>query len=282
MVASFIIVFRETLEASLIIGIVLSYLERINARSKFRQVWYGTVLGIGISIGAAFVLTSAMDGFTGVSEKIFEGVTFLIGAALLTTFILWIMKEERYSASLHEKIDVSLTNRRILGIFFLVFISILREGIETVIFFQSLINIQESAAPAWIGSLLGAALAVIAGVLIYFSEKKISLKRFFQVTNIILIFFAAGMIAYGIHELQEAGIIPIVIEHMYNINPPVLTEGVYPILHEKGAVGSILKGLLGYNGNPSLFEVISYIIYIALIGLFWLVKSTNKVKKRYS
>ena len=269
MIPSFIIVFRETLEAALIVGIIFSYLAKINARGKFKQVWFGVGAGIFASIIAAILFNIIAGGFAGISEKIFEGVTFIMGAVLLTTFILWIMKEEQHIKKLEEKVDFSITNKRMLGLFFIVFISILREGIETVIFLQSLTKLQDNIFITWIGAISGAIIAVGAGILIYFGEKKIPLKRFFQVTNIILILFAAGMAAYGIHELQEAKIIPTIIEHVYDINPHVVKEGVYPVLHEKGAIGSIFKGLLGYNGNPSLIEVIAYIAYLLSIFSIW-------------
>jgi high-affinity iron transporter len=98
---------------------------------------------------------------------------------------------------------------------------------------------------------------------------KINLKRFFNMTGILLILFAAGLVAYGVHELQEAGIIPTFVEHLWDINPPVNPDGTYPLLHENGYGGSVLKGLFGYNGNPSLLEVLSYVTYLGLALILW-------------
>lgn len=104
---------------------------------------------------------------------------------------------------------------------------------------------------------------------------KINLKKFFNLTSFLLILFAAGLVAYGIHELQEAKIIPTVRESLWDINPPINPDGTYPLLHEKGYVGSILKGLFGYNGNPSLIEVAGYFIYLTLVFGLW-----RKIEKR--
>jgi len=98
---------------------------------------------------------------------------------------------------------------------------------------------------------------------------KINIKRFFTITSILLILFAAGLVAHGVHELQEATVIPTVIEHLWEMNPPANLDGTYPILHEKGYIGSILKGLFGYNGNPSLIEVLSYFLYLVVVFLLW-------------
>ena len=94
-----------------------------------------------------------------------------------------------------------------------------------------------------------------------------------------MIFFAAGLVAYGIHELQEAGVIPIIIEHVWDINPPLNPDGSYPLLHENGYIGSILKGLLGYNGNPSLIEVLSYSIYLVLVLGLWRLEQGDQLKR---
>jgi high-affinity iron transporter len=112
-----------------------------------------------------------------------------------------------------------------------------------------------------IGAVVGLATAVILGWILFSSTKRLSLRGFFKVTNILLILFAAGLVAYGVHELNEAGWIPSVIEHIWDINH---------ILNEKSQTGLILKALFGYNGNPSLTEVIAYLVYIAILSTNYL------------
>ena len=112
-------------------------------------------------------------------------------------------------------------------------------------------------------------ITLVLGYFIFVGSKKINIKAFFNATSVILVLFAAGLTAHGVHEFQEAKILPTYVEHVWDINPEVNPDGTYPALHENGYIGSILKGLLGYNGNPSLLEVISYIAYIVLVIILW-------------
>jgi high-affinity iron transporter len=118
-------------------------------------------------------------------------------------------------------------------------------------------------------ALAGIVAAILLGYAIFLGSMKISIKKFFNITSILLILFAAGLVAHGMHELQEAKIITTVIENVWDINPTVNPDGSYPILHEKGYLGSILKSLFGYNGNPSLFELLSYLVYLLFVFGLW-------------
>ncbi len=128
-----------------------------------------------------------------------------------------------------------------------------------------------------LGALLGIVVAILVGSLVFFGSMKVNLKIFFNATSILLIFFAAGLVAHGVHELQEAQLIPTAVEHVWDINPPANGDNSYPLLHEKGCIGSLFKGLFGYNGNPSLVEVLSYAAYLALAIMLW--KRMNGARK---
>jgi high-affinity iron transporter len=276
MFPSFIITFREVLEMALIVGIVLSYLIKIK-QTRFNNVIYvGVGAGIVASLIGAYVFQTFAGGFEGQAEELFEGITMLIGAALLTTMIFWMMKQQNIARHLEEKVNFKLKHSARYGLFALIFVAILREGIETVIFLSAADMV--SGQNGLLGALLGMAAAIGLGYLIFVGAKKISLQKFFTVTNILLILFAAGLVAHGIHELQETKVIPMIAEHVWDINPAVAVEGVYPLMHEKGTVGSIFKSLFGYNGNPSLIEVIGYLSYLLVIGLIWGNISRQKAK----
>ncbi|MEE9353668.1 MAG: FTR1 family protein, partial [Candidatus Thorarchaeota archaeon] len=116
----------------------------------------------------------------------------------------------------------------------------------------------------------GLTLAIGAGLAIHQGSLKVSLKAFFKWTSVLLVLFAAGMMAYGIHELQEAGLLLIGPLEVWNINPPQLPDGTYPLLHEKGLIGAMFKALFGYNGNPSALEVIVYSGYLVVVSLYYL------------
>ena len=275
MITSFIITFREVLEVALIVGIVLGYLIKTK-RTKYNNVVYmGILFGVIASVIGALLFVNIAGGFSGQSEQIFEGITMFIGAFLLTTMIFWMMKQKHISNELKEKIDEEIHNHHKYGLFMLVFVSVLREGIELVIFLGAASFVSTNNTLQ--GALWGIITALFLGFMIFVGSMKINLKVFFNLTSILLILFAAGLIAHGIHEFQEAKIIPTVIEHIWDINPEPIIDGSYPVLHEKGYVGSIFKSLFGYNGNPSLIELLGYITYLIMVLILW--KNINLLHK---
>ena len=267
MIESFIITFRETLEVSLIVGIILGYLVKTKQIKYNKIIYLGVASGIVASIIGALLFNYLAGGFTGRTEEIFEGITMLVGALLLTTMILWMMKQKHIAKELEHKISLKIAETYKLGLFLLIFTAVLREGIETVIFLgaASFVSTNNSV----FGALAGIISAIFLGYAIFIGSMKINIKMFFNITSILLILFAAGLVAHGVHEFQEAGAIPTVIEQVWDINPPVNPDGSYPLLHEKGHIGSILKGLFGYNGDPSLIEALSYLAYLIAVFILW-------------
>ena len=261
MIESFLITSRETLEASLVVGIVLAYLNKTNNQNYRKTVYYAIIFGIIASILAAVAFTFFAGGFEGKAEELVEGITMLIGAFLLTTMILWMMQQRHIAKEIEGKVERHLLSSRPLfshlGIFMIIFIAIIREGVETVIFLNA---INYANGINFIGGSLGILAAIVVGYLFFISTRKINLKRLFNVSSILLILFAAGLVAHGIHEFEEAGVLNPIVENVWDINH---------IVDEKGIFGSFLKGLFGYNGNPSLLEVISYAAYLALIFILY-------------
>lgn len=273
MISSSIITFREALEAALIVGIILSYLIRTHQEKYNNVIYIGIVSGVVASILGALLFVRLAGGFKGREEKIFEGITMFFGAILLTTMIIWMMKEKHIAAELEHRVARKIAKTQKFSLFLLVFVAILREGIETVIFLGAASFV--STKNNLIGALAGIIAAICLGYVVYVGSIRINIKMFFNITSIFLILFAAGLVAYGVHEFQEARIIPTLIEHVWDINPPVNLDGSYPLLHERGYLGSILKGLFGYNGNPSLLEVVSYFTYLMIAYVLW--KRIDKV-----
>ncbi len=267
MIPSLLITFRETLEAALVVGIVLGYLDRTSQRQYRGSVYLGVVAGIVASIVGALAFERLAGGFTGRTEQIFEGITMLVGAGLLTTMIFWMRGQKHIANELQQRVATEVAQSRRLGLFSLIFVAVLREGIETVIFLGAVSF--AAGGSSLIGAVIGVVAALLLGYGIFIGAMKVNLRTFFNVTGILLILFAAGLVAHGVHELEEAGVIPVVVEHVWDINPPVRADGTYPPLHERGLVGSLLQALFGYNGNPSLIEVLSWLAYLAVVTVAW-------------
>lgn len=279
MIESFLLTSRETLEASLVVGIVMAYLTRTNNTQYKKNVYYGIIGGILASIAAAFIFTAIAGGFSGSSEEIFEGTTMLIGSFLLTTMILWMMRQRQISKHIESKVERHLGHENKmfsrLGIFSLIFIAILREGVETVIFLNAA---SYSGGANFLGGTLGIIAALITGYLFFMSALKINLRKLFGFSSILLILFAAGLAAQGVHEFEEAGLVSGIISPLFDINPPVRADGSYPLLHEKGILGSFFKGMFGYNGNPSLLEAMAYLGYLgAILVLYLKIERDNRL-----
>lgn len=258
MIAALVLAFREGLEAALILGIVLSILRRVGRRDQERMVWFGAGLAALLSLAAGVGLYTLGISFEGRAEEIFEGVAMLFAAAVLTWMIFWMERQGRnMQAELEQDVQRATTGGGKWAICSLAFLAVLREGIELALFLTAA-SFTATAAATVVGGLLGLAAAVVAGCLIFATTARLNVRAFFQVTSILLIFFAAGLVAHGIHELNEAGWIPAVVEHVWDMNP---------ILDENSATGQILKALFGYNGNPSLTEVVAYIGYWVVVLL---------------
>ena len=269
MLESFLLTSRETLEASLVVGIVIAYLNKTNNQNYKKTVYYAIALGIFASILSAFAFTFFAGGFEGRTEQIFEGTTMLIGAFLLTTMILWMMQQRRIAKHIERRVEKHLMNSQNvfshIGIFMLIFTAVIREGVETVIFLNAL-NYERGIN--FIGSTLGIIAAIAAGYIFFVGTRKIDLKKLFNISSVLLILFAAGLVAHGFHELEEAGLVPGIITPLFDINN---------VLSDSGIAGGFLKGLFGYNGNPSLTEVIAYSSYLVLIWILYVrIKNSRK------
>jgi len=276
--------FREGLEATLVVVIILLYLKKTNQRGYNKYVYFGSILAIFSSITFAIIFSMVFGGFSGILEEIFEGSTFIISGIFIVTLVLWVSKEgPKMRKHLEEKLEKSIERQKAFSISILTFIIIIREGIELVLLLTGTASIGSiNQTTLILGSTIGLGISVIIGLLTFYGIKSIDLSKFFKATNIILILFAAGLITFGIHEFIEAGIINPIIEEVWNIKhilPEAFPDGnpATPMWLE--IIGSLLKALFGYNANPSLLEVIIYpslLISIGLISLkLW--KRTNKI-----
>lgn len=270
MAAALLIAFREGLEAALIIGIILGYLRKIGApNSKSAYVWAGVFAATLLSVFSAAFLQILGLGFKGQVEDIFEGITMLLAAGVLTWMIFWMRRQARFmKISLEQHVRMATRTGDNWGLLGLSFLSVFREGIETALFLSAA-TFANDGGGTLVGASLGLVSAIVAGYLIYRFASLLNLSLFFNITSLMLLFFAAGLVAHGIHEFQEAGVLMTIKAHVWDTNM---------ILDEDSTLGELLKTLVGYNGNPSLLEVIAYWSYwiLVLLGLrTWSVKNPS-------
>jgi high-affinity iron transporter len=267
MLPTYLLSLREGLEAALIIGIVLGALAKIRRTDLSPAVWLGTLSAVGVSIVTAVLLTAFGMSLEGQAEQIFEGVTMLIAAGILTWMIFWMSKQARYLKSeLEAGVNKAAASTGKRAMFWVAFVAVVREGIELALFItaaffagdqsQVTTNIIQTLA----GTILGLGTAALLGWTLFATTVRLDLRRFFQVTGILLILFAAGLVAHGVHEFNEVGWIPAVVEHVWDVNA---------IVDENSLPGQLLKTLFGYNGNPSLTEMIAYFAYLAVVTVLW-------------
>ena len=258
MAAAFLVTLREGLEAALIISIILAYLARTGNRRYFRNVWLGVGSAVAVSLAVGAGLFWTIGQLSGRAEEVFEGIAMFIAVSVLTYMVIWMKRQAvNIKAHLEAQVISALAAGSALTMVSLAFIVVVREGIETALFMLGVLNSATPTAAA-VGGLLGLAIALAIGYAGYKGARWLNLSTFFNVTGALLIIFAAGLFAHGIHELQEAGIFPVVVEHVWDING---------FLNEKEGLGSFLKALFGYNGNPELLEILFYFAYLALA--FW-------------
>ncbi len=269
----FIIVFRECLEASLIVGIIYSFLSRSNLTDAIRKLWLGVGISVVASIFVAFIVIY-LKSMAGDSryEKLFEATFMYAAAALIWYVVFWLSKHVSEKEELESKTEKAL-EMSTWGVFWVVFFSILREGFETVVM---LLGQDRGDGFSYIGFILGAVLAIIIGYLVVIGGRRINLRPFFKGTTLLLVFLASGMIAYGTHEgeeyLEKSGYIQKEnIARPWDILQPTSEGGFlykydpskkvyYHPMYDKGYIGEFLKGFFGYNSNPNYVELIAWIV----------------------
>tara|TARA_B110000977_G_C10973204_1_gene453126 strand:- start:207 stop:1109 length:903 start_codon:yes stop_codon:yes gene_type:complete len=290
----FIIAFRECLEAALIVGIIYTFLAKANLNDQIKRMWLGVTAAILASIGVAYILRYVNASIANESiAKLVESVFMFVTSGFLLYVVFWLSKSLSSKKAIESLTASAAKNSSKWSIFFLVFFAILREGFETVMF---LFGSSLQSGFSYFGFFAGIILASLLGYLIVVQGKRIDLKRFFSITSLFLVLFAAGMVAYGTHEMEEFVVkgnhleffgmeskseitrpwnvlVPQdelsedTTELYYNFNEK---KGKYiHVLHDKGTLGSFFKGFFGYNSNPNWIELILWLITLVFGLTIW-------------
>jgi high-affinity iron transporter len=262
LLANYLIGLREGLEAALIVSILIAYVVAINRRDMLPKLWLGVGLAVGLSLAIGAVLTFGTHGLSFEAQEIIGGVLSIIATALVTWMIFWMAKSARSLASnLRHSVDYSLRGSG-WGLVAVAFIAIAREGIETALFIWAAVNASGSTAIPLLGAGLGIGSAITLGYLIYRGALAINLSVFFTVTGAFLIVIAAGVLAYGIHDLQEAGVLP----GLYNI-----AFDVSATIAPDSWLGTVLKGIFNFSPATTWLELIVWLAYFVPVMTIFII-----------
>lgn len=203
---AFVIVLREAFEASLILGLVFAFLNKTGQRDRHGvAVWWGTAAAVVISVAMGALLFATVGELEGTAEQVYEGTAMLVAAGVLTWMVFWMRRQARtIGGALRAQVGDALASGGGVALALVAFVAVAREGLETALFLFVSVG-DDGLVPTVVGGALGLAGAIALGVAFYRGSVKLDLRRFFLVTGLLVIAFAAYLIVGGLHELGEAG-----------------------------------------------------------------------------
>lgn len=263
MFSNFLIGLREGLEAALIVGILVAYLVKVGRTEHLRWIWIGVGIAVAASLGFVFVLNLTSNSLSDEAEEAFAGLMSLLTVGFLTWMIFWMRRTAHtIKGELHQKMDSAIDVGGI-ALATLAAVAVGREGLETALFLWTNEQATSGAAghPA-VGGLLGIAVAIVLGYLIYRRAIHFNLSTFFLITGALLIVVAAGVLSYAVHEFQELGWLP-------GEDAIAVTM---PSWYDEGSwYGSLLSGLLNFRATLSVLQVVAWFGYLVpVMVLFFL------------
>jgi high-affinity iron transporter len=270
MIPTFVIFLREGVEASMIVAILLAYLDQIDQRRHFRDVFLGVAAAMVVVFGggvAAYLVIKQYDGST--VQTVFETVTYLLAAAVLTYMTFWMQAHSRtMTADLQRRSEEALNGKARLGLGLLAFQAVGREGLETMVFTLAIVFASSNQAATPVhgrGLVLGAAagLVVALGVayVIFRLGRRLNLGLFFRIIGIVLMVFAAGLLADAVENMQELGWLPFLDHQLWNTSA---------ILNEDSSIGDVFHSLLGYADHPTVLQAFVWVTFVAVTATLFI------------
>ncbi len=253
MLANYLIGLREGLEAALVIGILVAYLVRTQRRDLLPSLWTGVGAAVGVSLAVGAALTLGPRGLSFRAQELIGGILSILAVGLITWMIFWMGKTARY---LKRNLEDGLERAIAVGkgaILAMAVIAVGREGLETALFLWAGIQAAGSSTAPITGAVLGLATAVALGMLIYRGAVRINLRVFFQWTGVFLIIVAGGVLSYGIHDLQEAGVLPGLNAIAFDVSDTITPGSV---------LATLLKGIFNFSPTPSILEAVAWVAYV--------------------
>jgi high-affinity iron transporter len=259
--ANFLIGLREGLEAGLIVGILVAYLNKLGRRDVLPRLWLGIGAAIALSLGTGAILTWGPYGLSFQGQEILGGSLSIVAVGLVTWMIFWMGTHARdLKHDLQSKLDAAIAGAG-MGIVLIGFVSVGREGIETALFIWANVNSSGNAVVSTLGAVLGILVAVVLAYLLYRGLIRINLSTFFTWTGLFLILVAAGVLSYGIGDLQESGLLPGWGQHAFSL------AGIVP---PSSWYGTILGGVFNFTPEPSWAQFIAWLAYLIVVTLLFI------------
>jgi high-affinity iron transporter len=253
MFANYLIGLREGLEAALVVVILVAYLVKIQRRDLLPGIWLGVSLAAALSLGFGALLTYGTYGLTFEAQEAIGGALSILAVGLVTWMVFWMARTAKnLRGELHGQVDRHLAAGG-KGLVVVAFLAVGREGLETALFIWSAVQATGQTTQPILGASLGLASAVVLGWLFYRGMLSINLSKFFTWTGGMLIVVAAGVLSYGIHDLQEAGILPGLHSLLFDVSAAVPPSSWY---------GTLLKGTVNFSPATTWFEGIAWLLYI--------------------
>ncbi|WP_448059253.1 iron uptake transporter permease EfeU [Cellulomonas hominis] len=252
-VANFLIGLREGLEAALVVGILVAYLVKSDRRDLLPRLWLGVGLAVGVSLVFGAVLTFGPKGLSFTAQEVIGGTLSLLAAGLITWMIFWMAKTARHMRSdLEGRLDAAIATGG-NAVFWMALVAVGREGLETTLFLWAAAQSASSSAMPVVGAVIGIGVAVVLGWLIYRGAVQVDLRRFFAWTGLFLVVVAAGVVSYGVYDLQEAGVLPGISNIAFDISHVIPPSSWY---------GSLLFGIFNFSPVTTWLKAIAWLVYI--------------------
>jgi high-affinity iron transporter len=260
---------REGLEASLVVSILIAFLVRTDRRSALPRVWLGVGIAVTVSVGVTLALTLTQQALTFEAKETFGGVLSIVAVGFVTWMIFWMRRAARsISSELRSRLEDAIQMGS-AAVVVMAALAVGREGLETAVFFFAAAQAAGETTDPLIGFLLGIAVSVVLAYLIYRGAVTLNMGKFFSVTGILLIFVAAGILAYGVHDLQEAAILPGLDTIAFDVSAAIPPDSWY---------GTLLKGIFNFSPRTTVFEATVWLTYVAVVlTLFLLPQRTRRM-----
>lgn len=270
MFANLLIGLREGLEASLIVGILVAYLVKLDRRDLLPKMWIGVSLAVLLSLASGLILTFGTYGLSSEAQELIGGILSIIAVGLITWMIFWLAQTAKdLKSHLQADVDKSLAVGGI-GLAFVAFLAVAREGLETALFIWAAVRASGETLIPLIGALIGIAISIVLGYLIYRGMVKINLSKFFTWTGALLILVAAGVLSYGIHDLQEAHVLPGEDNIAFDLSAVIPPDSWW---------AALLRGTFNLRPVTSWLEFAAWWIYVLVVGFIFIRMMRSQTQK---